>query len=431
MTAFTTPAATIDPVHDLAGNMTTMPQPKDATKKLDLKYDAWNRVVEVKNENGTVVTINEYDGLNRRIVRVETGGSGNLRHFYYNRQWQVLEEKVEVSGAINPNPLALYIYHPYYVDAIAKRYYDANTDGDVIDPGDGINYYLQDANFNVTAVTDNTGTVVERYAYTPYGEVTVLNPDFSAVTGNVSAISNELLYTGRRLDPETGLQLNRNRFYHAPLGRWVNRDPIGYGGGYNLYGYVGGQPTRYFDPLGYKKCKSVRFKTNTKSSPLFPSRGPISGAFKFESITEEKTCDITCDKDDCGPERPGQEITTSTTLKIKGSAGISSPGPASIGFKFELEGGGTFKSKYNSCTNEISKDGCGYIRGAGTFEGCIKNPVSKVCVKGTYWTRYTWCLNKPGEYCHGWRVSTEVCFLWRCYEFIMIEESTCSDAGGG
>ncbi|NOY41475.1 MAG: hypothetical protein GXP26_06525 [Planctomycetes bacterium] len=67
----------------------------------------------------------------------------------------------------------------------------------------------------------------------------MLNPDFSAVTGNVSAISNEILYTGRRLDPETRLQLNRNRFYHAPLGRWVNRDPIGYDGGdNNLYGYV-------------------------------------------------------------------------------------------------------------------------------------------------------------------------------------------------
>jgi len=31
------------------------------------------------------------------------------------------------------------------------------------------------------------------------------------------------------------LQLNRNRFYHSGLGRWVNRDPIGYADGYNLY----------------------------------------------------------------------------------------------------------------------------------------------------------------------------------------------------
>ncbi len=56
---------------------------------------------------------------NRRIVRDETGGSGNRRHFYYNNQWQVLEERVEVSDAIDPDPLAQYVYHPEYVDSIA------------------------------------------------------------------------------------------------------------------------------------------------------------------------------------------------------------------------------------------------------------------------------------------------------------------------
>ncbi len=110
---------------------------------------------------------------------------------------------------------------------------------------------MQDANFNVTAVTDDTGAVVERYAYTPYGEVTVLDDDFSADSDGKSDISNEHLYTGRRRDPETGLQLNRNRFYAAGLGRWVNRDPIGYRGGPNLYEYVNGMPLDGLDPSGF------------------------------------------------------------------------------------------------------------------------------------------------------------------------------------
>ena len=83
----------------------------------------------------------------------------------------------------------------------------------------------------------------------PYGEVTVLDADFS-VDPNGTDIANELLYTGRRRDPETHLQLNRNRFYHAPLGRWVNRDPIVYRGGMNRYDYVGTRPTFYTDPTG-------------------------------------------------------------------------------------------------------------------------------------------------------------------------------------
>lgn len=58
-----------------------------------------------------------------------------------------------------------YVYHPYYVDAIVLRN----------DSSDNKHYYLQDANFNVTAVTNGSGEVKERYTYTPYGEATILN----------------------------------------------------------------------------------------------------------------------------------------------------------------------------------------------------------------------------------------------------------------
>jgi len=169
---------------------------------------------------------------------------------------------LEIRKNGNANPWKQYVYHPEYVDAIALRYYDANTDGNVVE-----HYYLQDANFNVTAVTDNAGTVVERYSYTPYGEVTYLDASFSALALQGSAISNEHLYTGRRLDPETGLQLNRNRFYASHLGRWVNRDPIGYrGGDANLYAYVGAIPLRYVDPLGLNR-DSFQFKRKCGKCP--------------------------------------------------------------------------------------------------------------------------------------------------------------------
>jgi RHS repeat-associated protein len=64
---------------------------------------------------------------------------------------------------------------------------------------------------------------------------------------------NELLFTGRRCDPETGLQLNRHRFYHQQLGRWLSRDPIGYKGSrWNLYKYGKSAPARYRDAFGQK-----------------------------------------------------------------------------------------------------------------------------------------------------------------------------------
>ncbi len=86
-----------------------------------------------------------------------------------------------------------------------------------------------DANFNVTAALgDSTQTVVGWYGHTPYGEVTFLDPDFSLASSRYSsAIGNTHLYTGRGRDPETGLQLNRHRYYASWLGRWTTRDPIG------------------------------------------------------------------------------------------------------------------------------------------------------------------------------------------------------------
>jgi uncharacterized protein RhaS with RHS repeats len=40
------------------------------------------------------------------------------------------------------------------------------------------------------------------------------------------------------------------RAYDPNAGRWISEDPIGAAGGLNLYAYVGGNPTRYVDPLG-------------------------------------------------------------------------------------------------------------------------------------------------------------------------------------
>jgi RHS repeat-associated protein len=51
-------------------------------------------------------------------------------------------------------------------------------------------------------------------------------------------------------DPETQLYYVRNRTYSPPLGRWIQRDPIGHASGMNLYGYVGARAVVTSDPNG-------------------------------------------------------------------------------------------------------------------------------------------------------------------------------------
>lgn len=166
----------------------------------------------------------------------------------------------------------------------------------ITDSGEGRFHYIHDANFNVVAMTDTSWNVKERYTYSPYGEVTILNgasdadsmvSEWSVDADQVSDLGNELLYTGRRLDPLTGLYYYRNRYYHAQLGRFVNRDPIGYEGSpYNLYEYVSAAPIDFADPFGHAKCPIAGYEHYTLVSKPdqtgLPYRGDAGTTWRDE-----------------------------------------------------------------------------------------------------------------------------------------------------
>jgi RHS repeat-associated protein len=126
---------------------------------------------------------------------------------------------------------------------------DGDLDGGS-EEGDNTLYYTTDANFNVTALVDaETGEVVERYMYDPYGKATVCEEDWTPREDNASAVANDFLYCGYRFDAETGLYNVRHRYYHPTLGRWTQRDS-GYLDALNLYEYARGMPSGAVDPRG-------------------------------------------------------------------------------------------------------------------------------------------------------------------------------------
>ena len=61
------------------------------------------------------------------------------------------------------------------MDALVLRDRDSNGDGTLEERL----WVVQDANYNVTAIFDNAGNVVERYIYDPLGQVTVLDADWT------------------------------------------------------------------------------------------------------------------------------------------------------------------------------------------------------------------------------------------------------------
>ncbi len=138
--------------------------------------------------------------------------------------------------------------------------------------GDGVMeerlHYAQDAEFNVTAVVDTTGSVVERYAYTPYGERAVFTASWTPLTA--TAYDSTISYTGQRLDLETGLHHFRNRFYSAELGRFITRDPLGYVDGMSLYG-------GYFSELFSVDSEGLqRVPRENEIDPKIPDLTPIT-----------------------------------------------------------------------------------------------------------------------------------------------------------
>ncbi len=58
------------------------------------------------------------------------------------------------------------------------------------------------------------------------------------------------LYASYWWDARVGVYHVRHRVLDPENGRWLQRDPIGYAGGSNLYGYVGDVPHFGVDPMG-------------------------------------------------------------------------------------------------------------------------------------------------------------------------------------
>jgi len=55
---------------------------------------------------------------------------------------------------------------------------------------------------------------------------------------------------GYQKDPDSGLMLLGARYYDPSVGRFISRDPIGYQGGLNLYGYCANNPVSRTDGSG-------------------------------------------------------------------------------------------------------------------------------------------------------------------------------------
>jgi len=133
-----------------------------------------------------------------------------------------------------------------------------------IDASGSVDYYLSDKLGSSAVVTDSGGNVLDDSDFLPFGD----ELDFASSSGNAYK------YTGLERDADQ-LDHTLNRQYSSNFGRWMTPDP----GGrkvvklddpqtWNMYAYVGNNPTSLNDPSGLYACNGNNQQCQTFKKAL-------------------------------------------------------------------------------------------------------------------------------------------------------------------
>ncbi|MDZ7617491.1 MAG: RHS repeat-associated core domain-containing protein [Patescibacteria group bacterium] len=266
--------------HDPAGNLT-----RNAGDTLDrYTWDFDNRLASADiDQDGTAECEYQFDARGQRVSKTVPDGEGSVTTVFVYLGNQVVSEYA--ADALPASPERKFVYATYIDEPVVMI--DRTAMGTVAAGTDELLFYHCNSLYSLAALTDASAAVVERYAYSAYGKPIFLDAAANLLDPQASTVSNPYLFTGRRLDPETGLYYYRARMYDAELGRFVSRDPIGQNAGSrNVYQYVRSFAVGSVDPLGLSDAPwfevlppDVRFPPVHIDPPSIP--GLLLPAFPF------------------------------------------------------------------------------------------------------------------------------------------------------
>jgi RHS repeat-associated protein len=226
----TTSNATGQFEYDVAGNQTRA-LAEDGANWLRFEYDAANRLVEVKQDNGTPVQSQQFGVGNGRLA---------LTDHVTNQKTYYSDNAVEYTEFGGNGVLVWTKSLIYFGDSVLSTITPNGQGGEYTE-------YNHPDRLGTRLVTNQQAGTSYEQVNLPFG--TALNTESTGSTGR--------RFTSYERSARTGLDYAQNRTYDSKQGRFTQVDPIGMGSvelsnpqTLNLYAYCTNDPVNYIDPSG-------------------------------------------------------------------------------------------------------------------------------------------------------------------------------------
>ena len=201
---------------------------------MTMTWEKGRRLASVTNSGVTTAYTYNDDGIrltkkvgNNPVVTYETDGG------------KVLCQRTR----IGTNDIYVFFFYDESGNAYAMEY-----NGDMY-------YYLRNGQSDIIGIIDDTGAVVARYTYDPWGKpLSVTDGAGNTIAANATHVANvnPFRYRGYFYDTETGFYYLQSRYYDPVTGRFINADGQLNDDilGFNLFAYCSNNPVVRVDDGG-------------------------------------------------------------------------------------------------------------------------------------------------------------------------------------
>jgi RHS repeat-associated protein len=261
-------------------------------------HDDENQLIRVTITNATKSEF-RYDGKMRRRERIESVWAGNARitnllvRYVYDGNLVVQERHYvpqpfgeilqKVVSYTRGNDLSGTFQGAGGIGGLLAR-----TDHSTFNLEPSTSFYHADGNGNVTCLIDERNSVVARYIYDPYGNVTSSQGPL--------ADANLYRFSSKELHEKSELVYYLYRYYEPNLQRWLNRDPLG--NAYDITDAMEGRRTPRVIP--WEKHEGPNLFQFVGNNPLWfidsDGRGKLNIPKDERDLNWVIDCMILCDK---------------------------------------------------------------------------------------------------------------------------------------